>query len=161
MSEWADFLEARHRLIVAWCREGKYPEEIRETLAMDRGQVALIGATPLEPPIPGSFPTRIEEARSKAVAEHESWMLDAENGRAERSSLKSQLTTAIADKERAEGLVRELTALRDYAVDAGRKNALAITELETQLSTERTAREAAEAQAEKAETELHLLRETK
>lgn len=44
--EWGDFLEARHRLILAWRAGGKTCGSIAATLSMDETQVWLISQAP-------------------------------------------------------------------------------------------------------------------
>jgi hypothetical protein len=47
-SPWERFLEARGALIAEWTTEGRKPEEIAATLAMDPMQVTLIAMTAAE-----------------------------------------------------------------------------------------------------------------
>lgn len=66
-SPWADYLDARLRLVHQWAGEGVSFEDMADRLAPDPEQLALILLTSTEPPLPGS-------ARDRMIA----WQLRAE-----------------------------------------------------------------------------------
>jgi len=60
-SAWADFLDARLRLVHEWTDEGLSPVSIALRLTPDAQQVVLISMTATEPPIPGCSRDRVAQ----------------------------------------------------------------------------------------------------
>jgi hypothetical protein len=60
-SAWADFLDARLRLVHEWTDEGLSPVSIALRLAPDAQQIVLISMTATEPPIPGCSRDRVAQ----------------------------------------------------------------------------------------------------
>lgn len=58
-SAWADFLDARLRLVHEWTDEGLSSVAIALRLTPDAQQITLISMTPTEPPIPGCSRDRV------------------------------------------------------------------------------------------------------
>lgn len=52
-SAWADYLDARLRLVHEWRDEGHSPIATAERLTTDAARVLQLEQTPTEPPIPG------------------------------------------------------------------------------------------------------------
>lgn len=69
-SAWADFLDARLRLVHEWAGDGLTFDEMVERLTPDADQLALVLLTPTIPPLPGCVRDRAH-ALQQRVAELE------------------------------------------------------------------------------------------
>lgn len=65
-SAWADYLDARLRLVHQWAGEGKSFDEMVERLTPDAHQLALLLLTPTMPPLPGSSRDRVRSWQERA-----------------------------------------------------------------------------------------------
>jgi len=67
-ASWADFVDARRRLVHEWRAHGEEPAHIARRLATAPELVALILRQPVDPPQPGSTRAQRDEWKRRALA---------------------------------------------------------------------------------------------